>query len=44
MVIMEYFVSIIVGVTDWEAHTNIHVGPKAQSKEEPLLDHGKNPP
>ena len=27
----------IVGVTDRGAHTNIHVGPKAQSKEEPLL-------
>ena len=27
----------IVGVTNWGAHTNIHFGPRAQSKEEPLL-------
>ena len=33
----------IVGVTDWGAHINIHVGPGAQSKEEPLFGHGKNP-
>ena len=33
----------IVGVTDQGAHTNIYVGPRAQSKEEPLLDYGKNP-
>ena len=33
----------IVGVTDRGAHTNIHVGPRAQSKGEPLLGHGKNP-
>ena len=33
----------IVGVTDRGAHTNIHVGPRAQSKGEPLLSHGKNP-
>ena len=25
-----------MGVTDWRAHTNIHVGPRAQFKEEPL--------
>ena len=31
------------GVTDQGAHTNIYVGLRAQSKEEPLLDHGKNP-
>ena len=28
----------IVGVTDQGAHTNIYVGPRAQPKEEPLLD------
>ena len=33
----------IVGVTYQGAHTNIHVRPRAQSKEEPLLGHGKNP-
>ena len=31
------------GVKDWEAHVNIYIRPRAQSKEEPLLDHGKNP-
>ena len=34
---------VIVEVTDRGAHINIHVGPGAQSKEEPLLGHGKNP-
>ena len=33
----------IVGVTDQRDHTNIHVRPTAQSKEEPLLGHRKNP-
>ena len=28
------------GVKDREAHVNIYIGPRAQSKEEPLLDHG----
>ena len=32
-----------MGVTDRGAHTNIYVGPRAQSKEESLLGHGKNP-
>jgi len=32
-----------VGVIDQGAHTNIYVGPRVQSKEEPLLGHGKNP-
>ena len=27
-----------VGVTDQGAHTNIYVGPRAESKKEPLLD------
>ena len=31
-----------MGVTDWGAHINIHVGPGVQSKKEPLLGHGKN--
>ena len=30
-----------MGVTNQGAYTNIHVGPKVQSKEEPLLGHGK---
>ena len=33
----------IVGVTDRGTHTNIYVGPRAKSKEEPFLGHGKNP-
>ena len=33
----------IVGVTDRGTHTNIYVGLRTQSKEEPLLGHGKNP-
>ena len=32
-----------VGVTNRGAHTNIHVGSRDQSKEKPLLGHGKNP-
>jgi len=32
------------GVQDREAHVNVYVGPRAQSKEKPLLGHGKNPP
>ena len=32
------------GVKDQEAHVNIYIGPRAQSKEEPLLGYGKNPP
>jgi len=32
-----------VGVTDRGAYTSIYVGPRAQSKKEPLLGHGKNP-
>ena len=31
-------------VKDQEVHVNIYIGPRAQSKEEPLLGHGKNPP
>ena len=31
-----------MGVTNRRAHTNIYIGPRAQSKEESLLDHGKN--
>ena len=35
---------ILWGVKDQEAHVNIYIGPRAQSKEEPLIGHGKNPP
>ena len=32
------------GVKVQEVHVNFHIGPRAQSKEKPLLGHGKNPP
>ena len=31
------------GVKDQEAHVNIYIEPRAQSKEEPFLGLGKNP-
>ena len=34
---------LLWGVKDQEAHDNIYIGPRAQSKGEPLLGHGKNP-
>ena len=33
---------LLWGVKDQEAHVNIYIGPRAQSKEEPLFGHGKN--
>ena len=35
---------ILWGVKDHEVHVNFYIGPRAQSKEKPLLGHGKNPP
>ena len=35
---------LLWGVKDREAHVNIYVGLRAQSKEKPLLGYGKNPP
>jgi len=34
---------LLWGVKDREAHVNVYIGSRAQSKEEPLLGHGKNP-
>ena len=31
------------GVQDWEAHVNIYVGLRLQSKEKPLIGQGKDP-
>ena len=40
---INFVLNLLWGVKDQEVHVNVYIGPRAQSKEKPLLGHVKNP-